>query len=115
RRVLSNSSLLPRRHVHMITIITLASVSGNQPPSITFMRFAERNVASTTMNGTITAMVQASDRPQTLGTTIKARIASTTIVPVTAMPYADASAVDERNSATNSSTPTKIELLTRGM
>ncbi len=86
RRVLSNSSLVPRRHVYMITITMLASASGTQPPSITFSRFAMRKVESTSTNGAINAKVAGSDQPHTLCTTMNAMMAVTTMVPVTAIP-----------------------------
>ena len=62
RRVFSNSSRLPRRHVYITTITAAASTSGTQPPSCTLSRLAPRKVRSMSRNGVISAAA-ASARP----------------------------------------------------
>ncbi len=55
RRVFSNSSRLPRRHVYINVITTAPSASGIQPPSTILSRLAARNVKSMNRNGSINA------------------------------------------------------------
>ena len=91
------------------------SASGTQPPSKTFSRFAARKVRSSNRKGAISAAAATADHLQTFQITTNPIIAVTTIVPVTEMPYADASALDERNSSTSSMTAMNSNRLTRGM
>ena len=115
RRVLSNSSRVPRRHVYMTVMIRLAKANGTQPPSTTFSRLAARNISSIAWNGSINPAAAGRDQCQCFQITMRPIVESTSMVPVTAIPYAEASALDERNMATSSSTVINSSALTRGM
>src|SRR4029079_8067515 len=93
RRVLRYSTAVPRRQVYMIVITTAPSARGIQPPSKTLSRLAERKVRSIKRNGTINAAVASTDHFHTFQMTMNAIKVVTTIVPVTAIPSADASAL----------------------
>ena len=99
----------------MTTMTMPPNASGTQPPSMTLRRFALRNMRSTNRKGRMSAAVATSDQRHTFQTTMNAITPVTTIVPVTAMPYAEASALEERNSATSKSTPMRRNEFTRGI
>ena len=99
----------------MIVITRPAKASGAQPPSKTFSRLAARNVSSIAWNGNINPAAAAGDQCRCFQITMRPIVESTSMVPVTAIPYAEASALDERNMATSSSTVINSSALTRGM
>ncbi len=86
RRVLSYSSLVPRRHVYITSMTTPPSASGTQPPSTTLSILAERKVRSMNRNGAISAAAANGDQRHIRQITTKAIMPVTTMVPVTAMP-----------------------------
>ena len=85
-RVLSNKSRLPRRHVYITSITRPPSASGIQPPSWIFSILAPRKMRSISRNGAINAPAAHGDHFQLFQMTMKAIMAVTTIVPVTAIP-----------------------------
>ena len=76
----------PFRQVIITTMIMAPIKSGTQPPCNTLSRLAPRKVRSISRKGTIKAAAAQSGHFQYFHTTISARIAVTTIVPVTAIP-----------------------------
>src|SRR5258708_2650603 len=99
RRVFSDRRRVPRRHVYITTIRIVPNASGTQPPSTTLSILELRKMTSMQRNGTISARAASSDQRQTFHTTTIAITPVTTMVPLTAIPYAEVSALDERNSA----------------
>ena len=78
-----------------------AAASGNQPPSSTFTRFAPKNEASTTRKSTVRGCAfQRGQRHRSRMTRWKRSVVMI-IVPVTAMPYAAASAKDDLKPRTS--------------
>ncbi len=76
----------PRRHVSMTAMIRAPMRRGTQPPWNTLSRLAPRKTKSMIRSGTISAAAAQSGQFQYRHITIKAMIAVTTMVPVTAMP-----------------------------
>ncbi len=84
----------------MITISAVPIASGIQPPSNTLSRLAERKMVSTARNGVITSTDTSSGHFQQVRITKNAMMLVITMVPVTAMPNAEASALDDLNANT---------------
>ena len=113
RWVFSARSRVPRIHVHMTIMAQPPSASGTQPPSLTFIRFAARKARSTTRNAEMSNSAAHNGQPHFRHTTTKASAVVTTMVPVTAMPYAEARADELLKAMTSSSTPMSSSRLMR--
>jgi hypothetical protein len=78
------------------------------------VRFAVKNARSTTKNAAAPPAATHSGLCQSTRTTTKKRIVSMASVPVTAIPYADASFCEEPKPITSASTAAMIPQLTAG-
>src|ERR1041384_3302590 len=85
----------------MIANIPTPTASGNQPPSASLPRFAEKNEKSMTTSGRYSASAAPSDQPQLTRQIRENKNDVIDIVPVTAMPYAAASRVLDPNANTS--------------
>ena len=90
------------------------NVSGNQPPSAILIALADRNTASTASSSPNTASASARGQRHSPRATRYANSVVTSIVPDTAMPYAEARPDDERNVSTSTTTATSSAALIAG-
>ena len=85
-----------------------AIASGNHPPCRTLVRLAAKNVRSTIQNATAPVTVIHNGRCHSARTTKKNSSVSIASVPVTAIPYADASRSEEPKPSTSATTAAKM-------
>ena len=91
-----------------------ATTSGNQPPVSIFTRLAPRNARSTVRNRAPTATTRpAGQRQRSLATEQNSSVVMV-MVPVTAIPYADARLPDDWNVRTRSTQATPSTRFTPG-
>lgn len=91
-----------------------AIASGSQPPLVIFSAFDARNAASIRPSAPNSAIAQRQLQPHWRVETIAARNVLIAITPVTAIPYAAASASELRKMRTMSTTPTASTRFVRG-
>src|SRR5262245_46784625 len=84
----------PWRHVDITMNTTSPIANGNQPPLGIFSALEENSARSTSPSGTKAAATPHHRHPQTRCATARASTVVITIVPVTAKPYAAASALE---------------------
>src|SRR6202030_2468643 len=94
----------PARQVVMIVNTTIPITSGNQPPLGILSAFEPNNARSTVMIGTRTTAIVGHCQRQTPRMTVAASTVVMLIVPVTANPYAEASALELWNPKTKART-----------
>ena len=90
------------------------TTSGSQPPLTILVRLAAKNVSSMVRNTAAPAIVIQSGFRHTTRKSTKASSVLVANVPVTAMPYADARALELRNPSTRPITATSRNQLTAG-
>jgi hypothetical protein len=105
RRMRSAINRRPVRHVVIIVMMMSATTIGNQPPSGIFATLAPKKPRSTTSSGTDTASTRPSGQSQRLCTKAPISTVVTAIVPVTAMPYAAARALELPKLSTSEIAP----------
>ncbi len=86
RRAFSVRIAAPRRQVHITTTSAAPRASGSQAPSGIFRRLEEMKVMSISPSGTTSRAVCQPFQFHSRGITTAARMVSTNIEPVTAMP-----------------------------
>src|SRR5262245_11777207 len=92
----SATSFRPVFHVVINVKSSAPITSGSQPPCRTFTRFAPKSEMSTARKTTATQMTTHLGHFHRSTATTESNIVVMTIVPVTAMPYAAANALDDR-------------------
>jgi hypothetical protein len=96
------TSWLPRYQVVMMRRTTPTTASGTQPPRWILTMFAPKNARSTARKPPASAPARHGDQRHRGRAITQTSIVVTAIVPVTATPYAAASALDDRKSTTRS-------------
>jgi hypothetical protein len=93
---------------------TSAITSGTHPPAAILTALAPKKARSIERNPAVSSTTVVMDQPHRPRATTAKRILVTTIVPVTAMPYAAASAPAERKVTTSKRHPTMSAALISG-
>src|SRR6476661_10769926 len=104
----------PCSQVHIAVKITTASASGTQPPCVNFTMLAESSVPSINAKKPNTAIANGQLHFQARTASTNTSSVVTSIVPVTAMPYAAARLLDDLKLTTSATTPASWIQLTAG-
>src|SRR5690606_18399335 len=104
----------PRCHVDMRLNITAATTSGSQPPCSSLVEAAAKNAESIVSSSTLSTTTTHGGQPHRFQAHSEASIVVISMSSDTAMPYAPASALEDRKPTTRITVETNSSALTTG-